>query len=75
MLFYDVLLVIRYTCCREPRIKVLTIILPVDENFPKVTSDSLVEYFIYYISRPTGDTYVGQVLVNLVIYRRAIYIL
>ena len=64
---------ILYSYCRDPRVELVTVTLPADENFPNSTSDSLVQYFIYLISRPNFDTYVSQfLLVKLVIYRRAI---
>ena len=37
---------------------------------------NVVHYFIYLVSRPTGDKYGSQfLLVKLAIYRRAMYIL
>jgi hypothetical protein len=59
---------ILYTCCRDTSVKILTVNLPADENFL-----SLVQYFIYLLSRPPGDTYGVQfLLVKLAIDRRAI---
>ena len=64
---------ILHTCCRDPRVKVPTVNLPAEENFPNNASDSIVQYFIYLISRPTGDMNGGQfLLLKLAIYQRAI---
>ena len=47
----------RHTCFRDPRVKVRTVTLSADEIFSNARYDSLVQYFIYLISRPNGDFY------------------
>jgi len=64
---------ILHTICGYPRVNFSTVPSPAYEIYTNAASDSLVQYFIYLISRPAGDVYGGQfLLLKLDICLRAI---
>ena len=53
---------ILHTRWSDPLVEVLSVPSPANEIYTNAMSDSLVQYFIYLISPPTGDAYGGQFL-------------
>ena len=53
----DVMSDILHASCRDPGVEFRAVTLPADEHYWNATSQPLVQYFIYLVSRPTSHTY------------------
>jgi len=69
----DAILDIPHASCRYPRVEILNITSPGDKIIVNVSSNPLVQDFIYFINGPICYLYGGQFLpIKLAVYRRAV---